>query len=41
LTLELANCTGCDACVKSCPTHAMRLEPFWTLDALSSIVVLR
>lgn len=41
LLLNLAACTGCDACVKSCPPGAMHLRARWPAQALSATVLLR
>lgn len=41
LTLEVAACTGCNACVLSCPPDAMRLEARVPHGSLSEFVVLR
>ncbi len=41
LTLEVAACTGCNACVLSCPPDAMKLEARVPHGQLNEFVVLR
>jgi ferredoxin len=40
IQLEVAACTGCDACVKSCPPSAMKLEPGVAFSQLTQIMLL-
>lgn len=39
--LNLASCTGCEACVRSCPPNAMALQGLWPEEAFAGLVVLR
>ena len=40
LFLELDACTGCNACVVSCPVDAMTLEAFTPTSSLGETVLL-
>ncbi len=41
ITLETAACTGCNACVLSCPPSAMKLEPEILFSQLEQVLLLR
>jgi ferredoxin len=41
ISLEVQACTGCNACVVSCPPTAMKLEPMIQFEKLSQTLLLR
>ena len=41
ITMQMDACTGCNACVVSCPPDAMKLEPETVFSRLSEVVLLR
>ncbi len=41
IQLEISACTGCNACVLSCPPTAMKLEPEVVFETLDQTLVLR
>jgi ferredoxin len=41
ISLEVQACTGCNACVVSCPPTAMKLEPMTQFEKLSQTLLLR
>jgi ferredoxin len=41
IQLEVSACTGCNACVLSCPPTAMKLEPEVVFETLNQTLVLR